>query len=111
MNRRGQALVEFVLIMPILIFILFVIVDFGNIFNNKSTLSSISDDIIDMYKNGESIEEIRDVYKDVKIDKSSYKDKYVKIKIEKDVNLITPGLNRILDDPFIIKIERVIYDT
>ena len=34
MNRKGQALVEFVLIMPVLIFIIFVIVDFGTIFNN-----------------------------------------------------------------------------
>lgn len=111
MNRKGQALVEFVLIMPIFIFILFIIVDFGTIFNNKSNLSSISDDIIEMYKNGDDIEKIRSVYKDVKIDCGSYNDKYVKISIEKDVNLITPGMNRILDDPFVIKIERVINET
>ena len=35
MNRKGQALVEFVLILPIFIMILFSIVDFGMIFNKK----------------------------------------------------------------------------
>lgn len=108
MNRKGQALVEFVLIMPVLIFIIFVIVDFGTIFNNRSSLSSVSDDIVDMYKNGDSIDDIKNIYKDVEIEMSSYKEKYVKIKIEKSVNLVTPGLGKILDDPFIIKVERVI---
>ena len=108
MNRKGQALVEFVLIMPVLIFIIFVIVDFGTIFNNRSSLSSVSDDIVDMYKNGDSIDDIKNIYKDVNIELSNYKEKYVKIKIEKSVNLVTPGLGKILDDPFIIKVERVI---
>ena len=51
MNRKGQALVEFVLILPIFIMILFVIYDFGNIFSNKSKLENISSDIVDMYNN------------------------------------------------------------
>lgn len=111
MNRKGQALVEFVLILPIFLMILFVIVDFGTIFNNKSRLENDSADIIDMYKNGDSIKEIEDIYSDVSIDVSKYKDKYIKIVIEKDIKLITPGMNRILDNPFNIKIERVINDS
>ena len=40
MNRKGQALVEFVLILPIFIMILFSIVDFGMIFNKKNELEN-----------------------------------------------------------------------
>ena len=39
MNRKGQALIEFVLIMPVLLFILLIIFDFGMILSNKTNLS------------------------------------------------------------------------
>jgi uncharacterized protein (UPF0333 family) len=108
MNNKGQALVEFVLILPVFLMILFVIVDFGTILNNKSMLENDSAEIIEMYKNGDSINDISKIYSTVKITSSSYKDKYTKIVIEKNVKLITPGMNRILDNPYPIKIERVI---
>ncbi len=111
MNRKGQALVEFVLILPIFLMILFVIVDFGTIFSSKSKLENDSASIVDMYKNGDSLEEIRDNYKDIDIAVSKYKDKYIKFVITSDVKLITPGLNRVLDNPFEIKIERIINAT
>ena len=38
MNRRGQALVEFVLILPIFLLILFTIVDFGNLLAKKKSI-------------------------------------------------------------------------
>ena len=52
MNRKGQALVEFVLILPIFILILFAVVDFGMILSKKSELENISVDIVSMIKNG-----------------------------------------------------------
>lgn len=108
MNRKGQALIEFVLIMPVLLFILLAIFDFGMILSNKSNLSTISNDIVDMYKNGESIGEINKEYKDVNVKISNYRDKYKKIILVKDVKVFTPGLNKILGDKYIVKIERVI---
>lgn len=111
MNRRGQALVEFVLILPVFLIILFVIVDFGTIINNKSRLENESSDIIESYQNGSSIEELKNIYKDTEIKAETFKEKYIKITIEKEINLITPGLERILDDPFPISVERVISAT
>ena len=62
MNNRGQALVEFVLILPILIIILFSVIDFGMIYSSKSTLENDSADIIDLFKGGSTIDEIRNIY-------------------------------------------------
>ena len=45
MNRKGQALVEFVLILPVFILILFAIVDFGTILSKKNELENDSMDI------------------------------------------------------------------
>ena len=52
MNNKGQALIEFVLILPIFILILFSVIDFGIIFNKKSNLENDSVDIINLFKNG-----------------------------------------------------------
>ena len=75
MNRKGQALVEFVLILPIFIMILFSIVDFGMIFNKKNELENISIDIINLLNNNNKIEEIQKEYPKVDI-KLTNEEKY-----------------------------------
>lgn len=107
LDNKGQALIEFILILPVFLLLLFVIVDFGVIFNAKSNLENVSSDIISLYKDNNSIDSVRSIYKDYDISLDSY-DEYDKLIIEKDVNLITPGMNRILSDPYVIRVERVI---
>lgn len=108
MNRKGQALVEFVLILPVFIMILFVIYDFGNIFSNKNKLENISADIVELYKNNTNKADIMAEYSDLDISFNNYKDKYTKIIIKKDVKVITPGLDRILGKKYEIVVERVV---
>ena len=107
MNRKGQALVEFVLILPIFILMLFAIVDFGMILSKKNELENISVDVTAMIKNSDNIDDIIILYPKVKINISS-DDKYTKIIISDDVDIMTPGLNRILGNPYNIKVERTI---
>lgn len=107
MNNKGQALVEFVLILPVLIFILFAVIDFGVIFYSKNNLENDSLDIINLYKNGTDINEIKRIYSDNDID-ISIDDEYYRFTISTSVNLITPGFNRIFGDPYIIDVERVL---
>ena len=108
MNRKGQALVEFVLILPIFIMILFSIVDFGMIFNKKNELENISIDIINLLNNNNNkIEEIQKEYQKVDI-KLKNEEKYTIVEISTKVNIITPGLNRVLGNPYIVKVERKI---
>ena len=107
MNRKGQAVVEFVLILPIFIMILFAIVDFGMILNKKNELENISVDIINLLNNNNKIEEIQKEYPKVDI-KLTNEEKYTIVEISTKVNIITPGLNRVLDNPYIVKVERKI---
>lgn len=109
MNNKGQALVEFVLILPVFILILFVIVDFGMIINKKSSLENESIDIIEHIKNDKSIDEIRKLYNDININVSKEKD-FLKINISSEVDIITPGLNRIFSDPYLVEVERFVYN-
>ena len=107
MNRKGQALVEFVLILPIFIFLIFIIFDFGMIFNKKSVLLNNTNDIVDLYKNGRTIDEISTIYKDVTINIVN-EGNYDKITVTDKVKIITPGLNRVFGNPYKIKVERYI---
>lgn len=106
-NNRGQALIEFVLILPVFLLILFAIIDFGIIFNTKSNLENDSIDIVNIFKNGVSIEEIDNMYEDSSVSITNDLE-YYKIKVTTSVNLITPGLNRVLGDPYLISVERVV---
>ena len=107
MNRKGQALIEFVLILPVFLFILFAIIDFGIIFSSKSSLENDSADIVSLFKTGTSLEELNRMYNDIKINLSN-DENYYTFEITTSVNLITPGFNRIFGDPYIINVERVI---
>lgn len=107
MNRKGQALVEFVLILPVFILILFAIIDFGTILSKKSELENKSMDIVLLINNGTDIEDIKLKYTDLDISLTE-NGKYKEIKITENVDIITPGLNLVLDDPYEIVVERVI---
>ena len=108
MNKKGQALVEFILILPIFLLILFAIVDFGNLLYTKNNLENTSTDIILMIKNGKEIDSIKQQYKNLNIIKNTYEEDYYKIILEKEIDIITPFLDKILGDPSRVIVERII---
>lgn len=107
MNRKGQALVEFVLILPIFLLILFAVVDFGMILSKKNELENISIDIISMIKNNDDINDIKSLYPDLTIEFDG-EGEYTRIKIYESIDIMTPGLNLVLGDPYTVEVERVI---
>lgn len=107
MNRKGQTLVEFVLILPLFIFILFTVFDFGKILNKKSELENISTDVVSMIKNDSTIDEIKALYPSLVISIKE-EDKYIVIEISEDVDVMTPGLNLVLGNTHKVTIERTI---
>lgn len=112
MNKKGQALVEFIIILPILIFIMLAIIDYGVISYTKSKMENIISDVSNMYKNSEDNIEIKnfilsnDRDLNIEIDNS---DKYVTIKLYKKYDYITPGLNKLFNINN-ISVERKIYN-
>lgn len=107
MNNKGQALVEFVLILPLFIFLVFAVIDFGNVINNKNVLESDSLDIVTLFNSDTSIEKINAIYPQYDITVTNDEDFYC-LKIEKNVRMITPGANKIFGNPYKIKVVRYI---
>lgn len=107
MNRKGQALVEFVLILPVFLLILFAVVDFGMILSKKNELENVSVDVVSMVRNNDNINDILGVYPDLNIEISN-DEKYIVISISEEIDIMTPGLNLVFDDPYVVEVERVI---
>lgn len=114
MNKKGQALVEFVIILPIAMLLIFSIIDLGRLLYAKNDLDNVTTDVSLLYKNGNDIDEIKNAIKkendyDVDIDISQRED-YTLVVVKRDLKPITPGLNYIADKVFNIEASRVVYN-
>ena len=108
-NNKGQALVEFVIILPIIMMIIFVIIDFSNIFYQKNYLENLTNDVVKLKEKGKSDDYIKNnTDKDIKISYKKNND-IKKIIISKNIYLVTPFSNMLFDNPDTIKTERVVY--
>ena len=109
-NNRGQALVEFIVILPVFLLLIISVIDFGNIISKKYSLENDIDVISDMYKDGKNSEintYIKD--KDIKINYSNKEDLFT-IKLSKDIKVISPMLNLIFGSTYEINVEKSIYN-
>lgn len=112
-NCHGQALVEFVILLPIFIFMLFAIIDFGKILLTQNNLESKMDDVITLYENSKNTEEIVEKLNltndKISLEKQN-ENEYVNFTLKKEVEIITPGLNLVFGSPYQASAKRVIYD-
>lgn len=110
MNQKGQALVEFIFVLPILILIVMAITDMGNILYKKYQLENDVDYIADLYKQKKQTE-IDNYAKENKIIVNYNKNvNQITINLNKKVSIVTPGLKNILKDSYYIHVKRVMYD-
>lgn len=113
MNKKGQALVEFVIILPIFLMLLFMVIDFGKILYTRIKLENLCNDVIKMYEDDKSYIEIEKFMKET--DKNSSlkveneNDENTNFYLTSNVTITTPGINVILKNPYKVEIKRVIY--
>lgn len=91
MNRKGQALVEFVLILPVLIFMILAFIDISKIMIMRNHLETVLSNV------DNNTSEINDLEYDIKLEK---KDKFIILK--SCMKLTTPGMNKILGNPYCV---------
>jgi Flp pilus assembly protein TadG len=111
-SNKGQALVEFILILPVMLMMIFCVVDFTRVFTLKTELENVTSDVVEFYQNGKTYEEIKNVMKD-KINDNynidiSTNGEYATVTLSKTIEPITPGLSLINEDVFDVSVKRVI---
>ncbi len=109
-NSKGQALVEFVIILPIIIMILFVVIDFAFVFYNKNSLEGVMDNVSIYQQNGKSYDEINKLLDSDTVMKYNYQGDKLEIVLTKKVNLITPFASSFFENPYKITTKRVLFN-
>lgn len=110
-NNKGQALVEFVILIPVLILLILSIFDLGNIILKKYKLENELDTIINYYNNND--EQLMNSYasmKDISIKKERKNNNMIDIKVSYEVNINTPVLNKIMGENYQIETSRIVYE-
>lgn len=109
-NNKGQALVEFVILLPIIIMILFIVIDFAFIFYTKNSLEGVMEEVSLYQQNGKSYDEIKEILDTDTTIKYNYQGDKLEIVLTKKVDLITPFASSILSDPYKITTKRVLFN-
>ena len=111
-NKKGQALVEFVIILPTFIFMLLSIIDIGKVIYFQNQLVSELNDVVDLYKNQKTYEEILNELnlqdEGVTLEIKNQDNEIITFYLKRDVEIITPGLNVIFDNPHTVTVERAL---
>lgn len=106
-NKKGQALVEFVIILPVLLLIVISMVDFGNLLYQKYQLEQNLEYVSDLYlANDTNALEQEKQRLNIKTEEDG---KYVKLTIEKEAKLSSPILRRVLGENYVIATSRKLY--
>ena len=106
MNNKGQALVEFIVILPVLLLIIMAICDFGNIILKKYSLENDLDTVVELY-NSDKVSDINNYINNHDISIAYSKaSSFTKIVLSKNVNINTPLLNNILGKDYKVTVSR-----
>ncbi len=108
-SNRGQALVEFIIILPVFLLLMISVIDFGNILYKRYLLEGDLDIITDMY-NKEDYTNINSYVKSKNIEINYINDSdFLTINLTKKVNVMSPLLNIIFGKTYEIIVNRSIY--
>lgn len=109
--KKGQALVEFIIILPIFLMLVLGITDMGKILYTKISLEGKMSEVVTLYDSNKSVE---DISMSLKLDKNKVdleileETHEINFSLQKDIDIITPGLNLIFKNPYKLKINRSI---
>lgn len=109
-KMKGQALVEFVIVIPILIFIIMAIIDFGNITIKKMRLENNLETIITLYQKNDFNEINNLTTKDNFSFTYNTDNNMTTITLRQNVKIFTPFLNIVLGNNYSLETSRIIYE-
>ncbi len=100
MNKKGQALVEFIIIIPIFVMLMLAVFDYAKIMQTRFDLETRLEDVIlnDVNLSNDETLEVMDL---------EGEKKYI---LKKNVSIFSPVLSVFMGTKYEIKCERVVYE-
>ncbi len=108
-NNKGQALVEFIIVLPILLLIIMAIIDLGNIFVKKYSLENHVDTVYEMYIANDENSINNYIKENSLVLNYENNEEYIEINLSKTIKVNTPILNNILGKDYKVEVRRAIY--
>ena len=100
MNKKGQALIEFIIILPIFIMLMLAVFDYVRIYSEKSNLESVIEDaILSNELNDDNITVLKET--------DDEKTKYI---LNKSIDIYSPVISVIIGNKYVVSVSRVIYE-
>lgn len=100
MNKKGQALIEFIIILPIFIMLMLAVFDYVRIYSEKSNLESVIEDVILSNElNDDNITVLKETY-----------DEKTKYTLNKSIDIYSPVISVIIGNKYVVSVSRVIYE-
>ena len=99
MNKKGQALIEFIIILPIFIMMMLAVFDCVRIYSEKSKLEGILEDVI--------LDD--NTYSDVNVTKNSVS-KGTEYVVSKDIEIYSPVVSVVTGTKYNIVVKRIVYE-
>jgi TadE-like protein. len=110
LNKKGQALIEFILIMPIFFIIIMGLFDFGNILYQRYQLENKMDYIVDLYDQGNKLEMNEYTSENELMLITDSKKDYTVITLKKEININTPFVSLIIGEKYSVETSKVVYE-
>ena len=109
MNKKGQALVEFILVLPILLLIIISMIDIGNVFLKKFDLNNDLETVATLYENGD-MTNLNNYLEEENINLSeNSKDDMITLTLSQKVSISTPVIKQVLGNEYEIKTSKTIF--
>ncbi len=109
MKEKGQALIEFILILPIILLVFVALIDIGNIFLQKYSLNDSLEVVTDLYQNDKTKELKAYIANENLIYDERKTGDMIKITLKKTIKVNAPVLNNILGKEYIAEASKSIY--
>ena len=100
MNKKGQALIEFIIILPIFIMIMLAVFDYVRIYSEKSNLESVMEDVV---LTNELEDDNITLLKELDDEKTKYT-------LNKSIDIYSPVISVIIGDKYVVSVSRTIYE-
>ena len=100
MNKKGQALIEFIIILPIFIILMLAVFDYVRIYSEKSNLESVIEDVI---LSNELNDDNITILKETDDEKTKYT-------LNKSIDIYSPVISVIIGNKYVVSVSRVIYE-
>lgn len=100
MNKKGQALIEFIIILPIFIMLMLAVFDYVRIYSEKSNLESVIEDVI---LSNELNDDNITILKETDDEKTKYT-------LNKSIDIYSPVISVIIGNKYVVSVSRVIYE-